>query len=57
MDFNYTPEEEAFREEVRDWLRENTKELPAWYGRVDIAGPEIDSDEYHQFSLWWHLLS
>ncbi len=54
MDFNYTPQEEAFREEVRDWLRENTKELPAWYGRVDIAGPEIDSDEYHQFSLWWH---
>jgi alkylation response protein AidB-like acyl-CoA dehydrogenase len=54
MDFNYTSQEEAFREEVRDWLRENMREMPEWYGRVDIAGPETDSDEYHQFSLWWH---
>ena len=23
MDFRLTPEEEAFRQEVRDWLREN----------------------------------
>ena len=54
MDFNYTPQEEAFRKEVRDWLAENMKELPKWYGRRDIPGPEIDSEEYHQFSLWWH---
>ena len=54
MDFNYTPQEEAFRKEVRDWLAENMKELPKWYGRRDISGPEIDSEEYHQFSLWWH---
>jgi len=54
MDFNYTPQEEAFRKEVRDWLAESMKELPKWYGRRDIPGPEIDSEEYHQFSLWWH---
>jgi len=54
MDFNYSPEEEAFRKEVRDWLAENMKELPKWYGRRDIPSPEADSEEYHQFSLWWH---
>ena len=30
MDFNYSPQEEAFRKEVRDWLAENMKELPGW---------------------------
>ena len=54
MDFDFTPQEEAFRREVRDWLRDNMKELPEWYGRIDIAGPEVDSDEYNEFSLWWH---
>lgn len=54
MDFAYSPEEEAFRKEVRDWLAENMKELPKWWVRPDVAGPEIDSEEYHQFSLWWH---
>ena len=54
MDFTYSPEEEAFRKEVKDWLAENMKELPEWWNRRDIAGPEIDSDEYHEFSLWWH---
>jgi alkylation response protein AidB-like acyl-CoA dehydrogenase len=54
MDFSYSPQEEAFREEVKDWLAENMKELPAWWGRPDVLGPEIDSDEYNQFSLWWH---
>ncbi len=54
MDFNYSPEEEAFRKEVRGWLVDNMKELPEWWGRPDVTGPEIDSEEYHQFSLWWH---
>ena len=54
MDFSYTPEEEAFRQRLRDWLADNMKELPEWWGRRDIPGPEIDSDEYHQFSIWWH---
>ena len=54
MDFNYTPKEESFREEVKSWLAENMKELPEWWGRRDVAGPEIDSDEYNQFHIWWH---
>lgn len=54
MDFSYTPEEEAFRKEVRDWLEESMRELPDWWNRPDILGPEVDSDEYLQFSIWWH---
>ncbi len=54
MDFAYSPKEEAFRKEVRDWLAENMKELPEWWGRPDVLGPELDSEEYHQFNLWWH---
>jgi alkylation response protein AidB-like acyl-CoA dehydrogenase len=54
MDFAYSPEEEAFRQRLKDWLAENMKELPGWWGKRDQAGPEIDSDEYHQFSIWWH---
>jgi len=54
MDFNYSPEEEAFRREVQDWLALNLKELPEWWDNPDIPRPEIDSEEYHQFSLWWH---
>ena len=54
MDFSYSPEEEAFRKEVRDWLAENIKELPEWWDNPDVPGPEIDSDEYHEFEIWWH---
>ncbi len=54
MDFSYTPEEEAFRKELRDWLSEAVKELPGWQRRRDVAGPEADSDESHEFSIWWH---
>ena len=54
MDFKYSPEQELFREEVRDWLAENMKELPEWWGNPDVMGPEIDSEERHQFDLWWH---
>jgi len=54
MDFSYTPEEEAFRDELKQWLAMHMKELPEWYGRRDIAGPDVDSQEYHDFSIWWH---
>jgi alkylation response protein AidB-like acyl-CoA dehydrogenase len=54
MDFTCSPQEEAFRSELRGWLARNMKELPSWWGKPDVAGPEIDSNEYHQFSLWWH---
>jgi alkylation response protein AidB-like acyl-CoA dehydrogenase len=54
MDFYYSPKEEAFRQEVKDWLAVHMKELPNWWRNPEIPGPEIDSEEYHQFSLWWH---
>ena len=54
MDFSYTPEEESFRDELKQWLAVHMKELPEWYGQRDIAGPEVDSQEYHDFSVWWH---
>jgi alkylation response protein AidB-like acyl-CoA dehydrogenase len=54
MDFSYTPEEEAFRDELKQWLAVHMKELPEWYRQRDIPGPEIDSQEYHDFSVWWH---
>ena len=54
MDFTYSPKEEAFRQEVKDWLAENMKELPEWWSNPNVLGPEIDSDEYHQFGVWWH---
>jgi len=54
MDFAYSPQEEAFREEIKDWLAENMKELPKWWLDRSLKRPEIDSEEYHQFSVWWH---
>ncbi len=43
MDFSCTPEEEAFRQEMPEWQR-----------RRDLPVPEVDSDESHQFDIWWH---
>jgi alkylation response protein AidB-like acyl-CoA dehydrogenase len=54
MDFNYTPEEENFRAGLRQWLAVNMKELPAWWAHPEVRGPEVDSEEYHKFSIWWH---
>lgn len=54
MDFSYSQKEQAFRKEVKDWLEENMKELPNWWNRTDVPGPEPDSEEYHQFLIWWH---
>lgn len=54
MDFNYTPEEEKFRDELRQWLALNMKDLPAWWANPRVLGPQVDSNEYHEFSIWWH---
>jgi alkylation response protein AidB-like acyl-CoA dehydrogenase len=54
MDFSYSAQEEAFRQEVKNWLDPHLKELPRWWRNAEVMGPEIDSEEYHQFSLWWH---
>ena len=54
MDFNYSPKEEAFREEIRQWLAVNMKELPKWWNNPRVPAPDQGSEEYQQFSLWWH---
>lgn len=50
MDFSYSAEQIAFRDELRDWLHRNVPD--AW--RND--GPELpdDSDERWQMQLDWH---
>jgi alkylation response protein AidB-like acyl-CoA dehydrogenase len=54
MDFAYTEKEEAFRQEIRDWLANHTKELPKWWFDRKAKRPDLDSMEYHQFGVWWH---
>jgi len=54
MDFNNTPEEESFRAGLRQWLAVNMKELPAWWSHPEAQGPQVDSNEYQDFSVWWH---
>ncbi|MDB5510916.1 MAG: hypothetical protein JWR08_399 [Enterovirga sp.] len=48
MDFSYSPEEEAFRSEVRAWIAAN---LPDGWGRV-VHEPE-DEDARYMFRLDW----
>jgi len=54
VDFSYSPQEEVFRRELRSWLANNMKELPAWWAHPDVVGPEVDSREHHDFTVWWH---
>ena len=59
MDFALSPQEEAFRKELCDWLDENVKEYrqrraklgPAAEAGLQMAG---DADEARQFNRWWH---
>jgi len=48
MDFNFTPEEEAFRQELRSWLQEN---LPKEYDPQKFD--EIDADGRFEFQRAW----
>ena len=41
MDLSYTPEEEAFRAEVRGWLRAN---LPPGWGHGGVGGYREEAD-------------
>lgn len=50
MDFHFTPEEEAFRQELRSWLLAN---LPADYDPEKFAW-EMDAEERFRFHLAWH---
>jgi alkylation response protein AidB-like acyl-CoA dehydrogenase len=59
MDFSLSPQEEAFRKELRDWLDANTPELrqrmrrqgPMMMGGGEPGGP---GGEGQDFSRWWH---
>lgn len=51
MDFDYSPEEEAFRMEVRAWLEENVKEIPNHRGEGE--GDALPG-KYGLGGLWWH---
>lgn len=48
MDFSYSPEDEAFRKEVRDWLEENLPE--SWRATEDTLPTREDS---FQIALEW----
>jgi len=48
MDFSYSPEDEAFRKEVRDWLEENLPE--SWRATQDTLTTREDS---FQIALEW----
>ena len=49
MDFEYTAEQEQFREELRTWLEEN---LPSGWTEGERDVPE-DQDEREQFLRDW----
>jgi len=48
MDFNFTPEEEAFRQELRSWLRQN---LPEDYDPQKLE--DVDVDARFEFQRTW----
>jgi alkylation response protein AidB-like acyl-CoA dehydrogenase len=54
MDFSLSPQEEAFREKVSDWLDKNTKDLPAWWRNRDRIAVDSESEEFQEFSRQWH---
>ena len=48
MDFNFTPEEEAFRQELRSWLQDN---LPEGYDPKHFD--DIDADARFEYQRAW----
>ncbi len=49
MDFAFTPQEEAFREEVRRWIREN---VPGDWGSPAWPIPEDEPAYYEEVARW-----
>jgi len=50
MDFTLTPEQQSFRDEVRDWLRKN---LPrGWVERLR-EGSDVPRPEAYEFLRGW----
>ncbi len=54
MDFLLTPEEEAFKEDLNDWLDANLKNMPEWWGRTNITSPNMELEEHMEFYRGWH---
>jgi alkylation response protein AidB-like acyl-CoA dehydrogenase len=60
MDFSLSPQEEAFRKELADWLDVNTKELRRRRRELGVVGAQdalplsAESEEAGEFSRWWH---
>ncbi len=50
MDFSLTPEQDAFREQVRAWLKEN---IPRDWSRRVMASAEVPRPEAYQFLRDW----
>jgi len=50
MDFNFSPEDEAFRQEVRSWLENN---LPEWHKR-EVLDYMLDESGDWKRRLEWH---
>ena len=60
MDFSLSPQEEAFKKELCDWLDESMKEYRQRRSKLGPLGSEDgllgegESDEVQAFSRWWH---
>ncbi|MBN2240460.1 MAG: acyl-CoA dehydrogenase family protein [Dehalococcoidales bacterium] len=54
MDFDLTPQEEAFRQEISTWLDENLKDLPVWWGKTNITSPDMEQEDHQEFYRKWH---
>ncbi len=50
MDFRPTPSQEAFRDEVREWLKRN---LPQEWTSRAISGPDVPRAEAYEFLRQW----
>ena len=50
MDFSLTPEQEAFRERVRTWLKDN---MPGEWTRRVMASSDVPRPEAYDFLRGW----
>jgi alkylation response protein AidB-like acyl-CoA dehydrogenase len=55
MDFNFGPEDEAFRKEFRAWLEKNRPERPL--SEVDALGDDDDEDTWQRNLAWYRKLA
>jgi alkylation response protein AidB-like acyl-CoA dehydrogenase len=51
MDFNFTPAEEAYRQEVRAWLEAS---VPVWWRNPEVG--EDDEDQFERLRTWHQKL-